>query len=41
VSEADQALRIFWSRSLLKQRFAAVLVEHNKKVSWMSLAVPE
>jgi serine protease Do len=41
VSEPDQALRIFWARSLLKHRFAAVLVEHNKKLSWMSLAVPE
>jgi serine protease Do len=41
VSEADQALRIFWVQSSLKHRFAAVLVDHNKKVSWMSLAIPE
>jgi serine protease Do len=41
ISEPDQALRMFWARSLLKHRFAAVLVNHDKKLSWMSLAVPE
>ena len=41
VSEPDQALRIFWAQSLLTHRFAAVLVEHDKKRFWMSLAVPE
>jgi serine protease Do len=41
VSEPDQALRIFWAQSMLKHRFAAVLVEHDKKRIWMSLAVPE
>jgi serine protease Do len=41
VSEPDQALRIFWVQSSLKHRFAAVLVEHDKKLSWMSLAIPE
>jgi len=41
VSQPDQALRIFWAQSLLKHRFAAVLVEHDKKRLWMSLAIPE
>jgi serine protease Do len=41
VSEPDQALRIFWAQSLLKHPFVAVLVEHDKKCFWMSLAVPE
>ena len=41
VSEPGQALRIFWVQSLMKHRFAAVLVEHDKKLYWMSLAVPE
>jgi len=41
VSEPDQALHIFQAQSQLKRRFAAVLVEHDKKLSWMSLAVPE
>ena len=41
VSEADQALRIFWVQSSLKHHFAAVLVDHNKKLSWMSLAIPD
>jgi membrane-associated protease RseP (regulator of RpoE activity) len=41
VSEADTALRIFREQSLLKHRFAAVLVRHDKKPFWMSLAIPE
>jgi serine protease Do len=41
VFEPDQALRILGAQSLLKHRFAAVLVEHDKKLNWMSLAVPE
>jgi serine protease Do len=41
VSKPDQALRIFWAQSSLKHRFAAVLVEHDKKRVWMSLAIPE
>jgi serine protease Do len=41
VSEPDQALRVFWAQSLLKHRFAAVLVEHHNKLAWMSLAIPE
>ena len=41
VSEPDQVLRIFGVRSQLKYRFAAVLVEHDKKRFWMPLAVPE
>ncbi len=41
VSQPDEALRIFWARSLLRHRFAAVLVERDKKLSWMSMAVPQ
>jgi S1-C subfamily serine protease len=41
ISEPDQALRIFWAQSLLQHRFAAVLVERDKKCFWMPLAVPE
>jgi serine protease Do len=41
VSEPDQALRIFWAQSALKRHFAAVLVERDKKLSWMALAVPQ
>jgi serine protease Do len=41
VSEPDQALRVFWAQSALKHQFAAVLVQHDKKLAWMSLAIPE
>jgi serine protease Do len=41
VFEADQALGILDAQSSRKQRFAAVLVERDKKLSWVSLAVPE
>ncbi len=41
VSEPDQALRIFFAQSLLRHRYAAVLVERDKKRIWMPLAVPE
>ena len=41
VSSPDSALRIFRKQSSLKHRFAAVLVRHDKKLSWMSLAIPE
>jgi serine protease Do len=41
VFEPDQALRIFMARSRMKHRFAAVLVEHDKQLSWISLAIPE
>lgn len=41
VSEPDQALRIFWVQSSLKQHFVPVLVEHDKKSLWMPIAVPE
>ena len=40
VSEPDQALRVFWARSSLQYRFAAVLVERRTKLIWLSLAVP-
>jgi serine protease Do len=41
VSEPDQALRVFWAESSLKHQFAAVLVQHQKNLAWMSLAIPE
>jgi serine protease Do len=41
VSEPDQALRIFGARSSMKRHFAAVLVEHDQRLSWISVAVPE
>jgi serine protease Do len=41
VSEAGAALRIFQEQSSLKHRFAAVLVRHDNKPFWMSLAIPE
>jgi serine protease Do len=41
ISDPDQALRIFRAQSFLKQPFAAVLVQHDKKLSWMPLAIPE
>jgi serine protease Do len=41
VSEPDQALHLFTLQSAMKRHFAAVLVEHDKKFSWMPLAMPE
>lgn len=41
VTEPDQALRLFWVQSSMRRHFAAVLVEHDKKRSWISLAVPD
>jgi len=41
VSEPDQALRLFSAQSASKHRFAAVLVEHDKKLSWLPLAIPD
>ena len=40
VSEPDQALRLFRAQTSEKRLFAAVLVEHDKKRSWMAMAVP-
>jgi serine protease Do len=40
VTDPDQALRLFWVQSSMRHGFAAVLVEHDKKRSWMPLAVP-
>jgi serine protease Do len=40
VSDPDQALRLLGLQSSLKQHFAAVLVEHDKKLVWIPLAVP-
>ena len=41
VSDPAAALQVFQAQSSLKQRFAAVLVQHGKKLSWMAVAVPE
>jgi hypothetical protein len=41
VSAPDQALRILQARSSLRQHFAAVLVERDKHLFWLSLAVPD
>ncbi|MGD0434436.1 MAG: PDZ domain-containing protein [Acetobacteraceae bacterium] len=41
VTDPDSALRIFRERSSQKHRFAALLVKHDKKPFWLSLANPE
>jgi serine protease Do len=41
VSEPDQALRIFRAQTSLQHHFAAVLVEHQKQLHWMSIAIPD
>ncbi len=41
ISEPDQALQLLTSQSAQKHRVAAVLVERDKKLTWMPLAVPE
>jgi serine protease Do len=41
VSEPDQALRILRVQLSLNHHFVAVLVEHNKKLSWMPLTVSD
>ena len=40
VTEADQASRLFSGQSSTQNSYAAVLVEHEKKRSWMAVAVP-
>jgi S1-C subfamily serine protease len=39
VSDPAATLQIFQAQSSLKQRFAAVLVKHDKKLSWLSVAI--
>jgi serine protease Do len=41
VTDPDQAQRLFNAQSAMKHHFAAVLVEHDKKRSWIPLAVPD
>jgi type II secretory pathway component PulC len=41
VSDPDQALRLFQVQTTIRHHFAAVLVERDKKLSWMPVAVPE
>jgi len=41
VSDAAQTLHLISAQSSLKRHFAAVLVEHDKKRLWLSLAIPE
>jgi serine protease Do len=40
VSEPDEALRILRTQSLQKRGFTAVLVQHDKQLLWMSVAIP-
>jgi serine protease Do len=40
VSDPDQALRLFSAQGAQRHHFAAVLVERDKKLSWMPLAIP-
>ncbi len=40
VSQPDEALRILWAQSLQQRSYAAVLVEHDKQLTWMSIAIP-
>jgi serine protease Do len=41
VSNPDQALHLLSAQSATKRHFAAVLVEHDKKLSWMPVAIPD
>jgi serine protease Do len=41
VADPDQAMRLFELQSSIRHHFAAVLVERDKKLSWMPVAVPE
>ena len=41
VADPDQALRLFGQQASGKHHFAAVLVERDKKLSWMPLAIPD
>jgi serine protease Do len=41
ISDPDQAMRLFDVQSSIRHHFAAVLVERDKKLSWMPIAVPE
>jgi S1-C subfamily serine protease len=41
VSEPDQAMKLLADRASQKERFVAVLVEHEKKTTWMPLAIPK
>jgi serine protease Do len=41
VADPDQAMRLFDVQSSIRHHFAAVLVERDKKLSWMPIAVPE
>ena len=41
ISEPEQALQLLTTQSGQKHRVAAVLVERDKKLTWLPLAVPE
>jgi serine protease Do len=41
VSEPDEALRILWAQSLQNRSFAAILLEHDNKLMWTSIAIPQ
>jgi serine protease Do len=41
VADPDQAMRLFSVETSIRHHFAAVLVERDKKLSWVPVAVPE
>ena len=41
ISEPDQALQLLTTQSGQKHHVAAVLVERDKKLTWLPLAIPE
>jgi serine protease Do len=41
VSDSAMTLQIFQTQSSLKERFAAVLLRHDGKLSWVSVALPQ
>ncbi len=41
VTDADEALRIFSAQSSLKHHFAAVLIQREKSLFWLSLGIPD
>jgi serine protease Do len=41
IASPEQAMKLFAAQASHKERFVAVLVEHDKKATWMPLAIPE
>jgi serine protease Do len=40
ISQPDQAMKLFSAQAAKQEHFVAVLVEHEKKATWMPLAIP-